>query len=137
MFPLIFSTLLTGSTFIPQEGRITVTIEGITVNSGILMIGLFDNPEDFTVKPLKFFMEPVRDTGSVTVTFENVRYGNYAVSVYQDKNKNGKLDKNRLGMPVEPYGFSNNPRIITGPSYDRSSFELNDREMKLSIRLHE
>ena len=137
MFPLIFSTLLTGSTFIPQEGRITVTIEGITVNSGILMIGLFDNPEDFTVKPLKFFMEPVRDTGSVTVTFENVRYGNYAVSVYQDKNKNGKLDKNRLGMPVEPYGFSNNPRIITGPSYDRSSFELNDREMKLSIRLYE
>jgi uncharacterized protein (DUF2141 family) len=38
-----------------------------------------------------------------------------AVSAYHDQNENQKLDKNALGMPLERYGFSNNPRRGFGP----------------------
>lgn len=38
-----------------------------------------------------------------------------AVSAYHDQNENQKLDKNALGMPLERYGFSNNPQRGFGP----------------------
>jgi 4,4'-diapolycopenoate synthase len=41
--------------------------------------------------------------------------GNYAVSVYDDLNNNGKLDRNVLGIPREPVGASNNPLPRFGP----------------------
>ncbi len=43
--------------------------------------------------------------------------GKYAISVYQDANKNKKLDKNFWGAPTELYGFSNNPKVsFSAPS---------------------
>jgi uncharacterized protein (DUF2141 family) len=38
-----------------------------------------------------------------------------AISAYHDQNENQKLDKNALGMPLERYGFSNNPQRGFGP----------------------
>ena len=40
----------------------------------------------------------------------NLPAGNYAVQVMHDENENNKLDTNFMGMPIEGYGFSNNPR---------------------------
>ncbi|MBM3418733.1 MAG: DUF2141 domain-containing protein, partial [Bacteroidetes bacterium] len=31
-----------------------------------------------------------------------------AVAVYQDLDRNGRLDKSAFGFPTEPYGFSRN-----------------------------
>ena len=45
---------------------------------------------------------------SITVVFENLKPGKYAVSVLHDANKNKDLDKNKLGIPKEGFGFSNN-----------------------------
>ena len=36
--------------------------------------------------------------------------GEWAVALTQDTNNNDKLDKNFLGIPTEPYAFSNNVR---------------------------
>ncbi|MBI2367370.1 MAG: DUF2141 domain-containing protein [Deltaproteobacteria bacterium] len=52
------------------------------------------------------------DGQSVTWKLNDVSYGDYGVAVFHDENSNGKMDKNLLGMPLEPYGFSNNLRII-------------------------
>lgn len=41
--------------------------------------------------------------------------GRYAVAVYQDANRNGKFDRNFIGIPTEPFGFSRNPKIMFGP----------------------
>jgi uncharacterized protein (DUF2141 family) len=38
-----------------------------------------------------------------------------AVSAFHDLNDNQKLDKNSLGIPIERYGFSNNPKRGFGP----------------------
>ncbi len=35
-----------------------------------------------------------------------------------DENDNGKLDTNLVGMPVEGYGFSNNPQVMRKPTFD-------------------
>ena len=50
-------------------------------------------------------------TGEIMeVTFHDLPIGQYAVSVYQDRNNNGRLDTGLFGIPIEKYGFSNGGR---------------------------
>jgi uncharacterized protein (DUF2141 family) len=41
--------------------------------------------------------------------------GEWAIALSQDTNNNGKMDRNMLGIPNEPYAFSNNVRPQLGP----------------------
>lgn len=51
--------------------------------------------------------------------------GRYAYSVLHDLNQNQYTDKNLVGYPKEPYGFSNNIRPwYKAPSFDECAFEL-------------
>lgn len=52
---------------------------------------------------------------SLVVRFRDLPPGGYAAVAFQDVNGNGKLDKNLLGIPREPYGFSNSARGSAGP----------------------
>ncbi len=117
-------------------GTIMVKIDGISSDEGTLVIGLFDNKDDFNISPIKYFREAAQGRRSVEVVFRGIPYNFYAISVYQDLNDNGKLDKNFIGIPTEPYGFSNNPRIVTGPSFEKSLFELKKEEISMTINLH-
>ena len=45
--------------------------------------------------------------------------------VFHDKNNDGRLNTWPIGMPSEPYGFSNNARGRFGPaSWQAASFEV-------------
>lgn len=60
----------------------------------------------------------------------------YAVTVFHDLNENQKLDKNLLGIPKEPIGFSNDARPVTGPpSYLNARFIPLEHPEGISIRL--
>ena len=62
--------------------------------------------------------------------------GTYAITVYQDANANGKIDRNLIGIPTELGGFSNNPRIVMGPpSFKRCAFRL-EGNLHTTILLH-
>lgn len=123
------------NTATPESGNINVTIEGITRDRGTMVIALFDSREDFNERPVKYFKEPVQGQKSITVIFTGIPYKQYAISVYHDLDDNDKLNKNFLGIPTEPYGFSNNPKIVAGPSYDKSAFELDQKEISMKIGL--
>ena len=58
----------------------------------------------------------VTPTGPKTrVVIPNVAAGRYAIQVMHDRNANGKLDTNIVGIPTEPYGFSNDAAANFGP----------------------
>lgn len=51
--------------------------------------------------------------------------GIYAFVVYIRVNLNNKLDKNFVGIPKEPYAFSNNAEGFLGsPSFENASFVI-------------
>jgi uncharacterized protein (DUF2141 family) len=50
--------------------------------------------------------------------------GKYAMLAYCDKNGNGKLDENLLGVPKEPYGFSNGKAGKYELSFAEAAFEV-------------
>ena len=57
------------------------------------------------------------------VVLTNLDPGRYAIILFHDENGNGKLDKNALGVPTEPYGFSNNvPGFLGPPAYKKRSW---------------
>ena len=62
---------------------------------------------------------------SVTVTFEGLEPGEYAVRLYHDLNDDGEMNTNPFGMPTEPYAFSNDAKGRFGPaSWDAAKFTL-------------
>lgn len=56
--------------------------------------------------------------------------GEYALVVYQDENGNGRLDKNFIGIPSEPLGFSNRYWPQGPPTFTRAAFKLEADETK-------
>ena len=50
-------------------------------------------------------------------------FGEYAITLFVDFNGNKKIDKNFLGIPKEPYGFSNNViGNMSAPTFDQAKF---------------
>jgi len=61
---------------------------------------------------------------------DNVTPGEYALLVYFDENENGRIDKNFIGIPNEPLGFSNNYRPKGPPVYKQAAFQLKKDETR-------
>ncbi len=60
--------------------------------------------------------------------------GTYAVSVYEDRNGNHKLDRNLVGIPREPVGASNDPAAHMGPPrFSESCFHLESTPLAVVI----
>jgi uncharacterized protein (DUF2141 family) len=59
-----------------------------------------------------------------------------AVAAFQDLNRDGVLNKGAYGVPIEPYGFSNNARGPFGPpSFESASVRLPAQSQELQIIL--
>ena len=64
--------------------------------------------------------------------------GRYAVFVVYDKNANGKMDKNFLGIPKEPVGISRNPTQskFGPPNFSDVSFDFpSTKPLEFRVRL--
>ena len=121
----------------PQPaGRFTLTVTGLRSNDGEVRVGLYNTKESYLFRgTLPAFLRAqlkISDQ-SATVTFEEVPYGEYTIKLYHDENGNGILDKNILGIPKEPYAFSNNARGLGLPSYEKAKFAIDAEETKMEI----
>lgn len=96
------------------QHSLEVTVTDIKAQKGLVRLALYNNPDDF-MKRHKAVREVVVNGTSVQVLFENLEPGEYAISCYHDVNGNKKLDSNFMGVPREPYGFSNDARGTFGP----------------------
>jgi uncharacterized protein (DUF2141 family) len=75
--------------------------------------------------------------GPITVAFDNLPPGTYAVGAYHDENGNGHLDTNLLGLPIEGYALSNGVRaILAPPRFTDAAFTVGggDKPIALHIR---
>ena len=73
---------------------------------------------------------------SCSWSIEEVPYGEYGVAVFHDVNGNGKNDSNFIGIPKEPYGFSNNARRKFGPAkWDKARFVFSSPTTEIEIEV--
>ena len=113
-------------------------VQEVKAPSGVLRIALYDSEANFLDFKEVFASKVVPATiGTTTVVIGSLPAGVYAIALYQDQNDNGAMDKNWLGIPTEPLGFSNAQlRTFGPPSFKACAFTLTAGENKvLSIPL--
>jgi uncharacterized protein (DUF2141 family) len=119
------------------SGTFIVQIEGLSDSEGYVMVSVFGSEEAYkegSPKTAKAKVE-VADQKALAV-FNDLKYGIYAVAVFHDRNANGKMDRNILGIPKESYGYSNNVRGSFGPpSFTKARFEFDSPEKQIKIKL--
>ena len=56
----------------------------------------------------------------------DLKPGEYVIVVFHDLSNNGKIEKNRVGIPVEPIGLSNHPKIGIGgpPDFNKAKVDV-------------
>ncbi len=75
-------------------------------------------------------------SGDAEVVFTGLQPGRYGVMAYHDRNADGRLNTLPIGLPTEPYGFSNNARGAFGPpGWRQASFTVAEGEAVQTIRL--
>jgi uncharacterized protein (DUF2141 family) len=67
----------------------------------------------------------------------DIPYGTYAISIYQDVNKNGELDRNFIGIPKEPIAFGNNYEPLGSPKFESASIVFSSTTPVQKIKLFE
>ena len=116
--------------------KLSIKISNIQNQGKPLYVGIYRAGDEFP-EFNKFWKNTKVTTTSneMTVEFE-VPYGEYAVAVSHDLNGNEKLDKNFVGYPKEPFGFSNNfkPKF-SSPKFSDCKFSFTQQSNSLTIKL--
>ena len=139
IYKIIFLFILVGVSLISQAGEkgiITVRVTNIKSIKGELYVALYNSEESFMnpEEAVQKIIVPVTEA-ELSFTFEDVKAGIYAISLFQDMNDNGKLDTHPNGIPLEGFGFSNNAKGKFGPpSFKKASFRV-DGELILIIKM--
>lgn len=120
---LLTGALLALSVLLPlssQAADLTLEVEGLDASrtsGAALLVGIHTEAGQWlsnAASGQRFALDAAVG-GKVTVVLKGLPEGRVALSLYQDANGNGKLDMNPMGIPTEPYGFSNNAAGSFGP----------------------
>ena len=113
---------------------INITITNIKNAKGQVGVYFFTNEQEFkTEKSVyeRFYDKTTLKNDTIIVTVSHLKAGTYGVVVYDDVNRNGKMDYNFIGMPVEGFGFSNyRLKLLKRPTFKDFCFEVKEEEQK-------
>lgn len=114
-----------------------VTVQNVSRKGGNILMGLYDRKayatdDNAAIKDVKVPATP----GETVFVVKDIPPGTYAIKMMQDENGNGKFDQSWLGLPLEPYGFSNDARpVFSAPDFAATKFTLEPGSNKLTIHL--
>ena len=131
-----FALAIVAASFqVNAQANLEVTVKNIKETKGSIRVGLFTNEDDFLKKAADGKVVKASKS-EVTVVFENLKPGTYAVSVIHDENENGELDKNVMGIPKEGFAFGNNAMGTFGPpDFDKAKVTIEKSPLKQVINL--
>ena len=115
---------------------LTVTIADVAKAEGEIMLAIYDSENNFRKTETIAARKPATK-GEMIFSFPDLTAGDYAVMVFHDRNSNGELDTNLMGMPKEPWGGSLQGKSVFGaPGWSDTRFELEDDGTSIIITLN-
>jgi uncharacterized protein (DUF2141 family) len=145
LFPVIAATALLSiaapvSAFAADDAApttLTVTVSNIQSLSGSLQIGVFRSEAGWDGNEAINGAVVTVDEATETATIHGLAPGDYALKMYHDVNGDGAMGTNLMGIPTEPFAFSNNAVGRFGPaSWDAAMFTVSTGENSHSIALN-
>ncbi len=114
-----------------------VTVLGAKPHTGQILTALFNSSRSYMKTPLRKQTSTVNGAGASTIVFAALPAAHYAISVIYDKNGDGELNTNFIGIPIEAFGFSNNATALFGPpDWPAARFALGG-DLKVEIKLED
>ncbi len=95
---------------VSSQNTLDIEITNLRNDKGLIMLQLF-NETEVVIRQEKGIIKEKK----CSIIFENLSPGKYAIRFFHDENVNGILEKNKMGIPTEGYGFSNNAYGMFGP----------------------
>jgi len=123
----LFSTSLLMGFASAKASELNIKFTDIERTTGKILVAIYDNETAYNQKskPIKWARLNA-DAETVSLNFDDLHNGTYALMLIHDLNENGKMDFNEKGMPQDGYGFSNNVGMYGLPSFEAAAFELKD-----------
>lgn len=118
------------------QATLVVKITGLRSGKGQVKIAVFNSAEKWLGEQPVYSSTISVESHTVLWKINDIPYGDYGIAVFHDENKNGKMDKNLLGIPAEAYGFSNNVRVTFGPpTWEKAKFVVKGATTDVSIEV--
>ena len=116
---------------------VELLVRGLRPEAGRVQVAVFEGAQGFPDAAAASERVTVSAGGEDTELVLQLKTGAVvAIAVYQDLDSNDVLTKNGLGIPTEPYGFSNNVRGTFGPPrFDKAQLTVTEELKTLEIRL--
>ncbi len=132
LFVVLMSSLAVGILG-AQEMDIRLIVKGLK-REGKLYVAVYDSPEGFKTEKAHtgLILDP---TGDTVETILRLPEGYYVVSMFQDLNGNGSLDKGFLGIPKEPIGLSRFDKMGIPGGFDKHKVWLGSGANSITINL--
>ena len=122
--PILSILFLSLGILLHAQNTLEIKIDKIKNDNGNIIVGLYDKDNHFPKNASDGKIVKASKSG-VTVVFENIKPGSYAISALHDENENKDLDQNKIGIPKEGFGFSNNVMGAIGPpSFKKALIEV-------------
>lgn len=111
MLLLTYLLLLTTSFTTSDNPILTVEISNINKIQGAVKVAVFNTDKNFLAKDsaIRNYSIAVKSAFK-EIVISDLPKGDYAIAIYHDVNSDDVCNLNFIGIPKEPYGFSNNFR---------------------------
>ncbi|SNR54432.1 DUF2141 domain-containing protein [Hymenobacter mucosus] len=122
----------------PSGGTsVTVVVSALASTSSAVKLYFYNVREKFLTHGGYAFMRVVKPAGQSQISLPvDLPNGEWAVAITQDTNNNDKLDKNMVGIPTEPFAFSNNVRPrLSPPDFEDCKFVVSGPGKVVTISL--
>lgn len=121
-----------------KNGNLNVKIDGLRNQKGQVCISLYNNSRGFPDKSDRVLQKQCVKAAAdpLVVKFSNLKLGSYAAVVMHDEDNNGTVNQDDLGIPLEGFGFSQNPEIInSAPKFGDAAFFVAGAVTDINIKL--
>jgi uncharacterized protein (DUF2141 family) len=120
------------------DNQIRLVVTGVKRSAGLITADLYRNQEDGFLKK-RGRITQVKFAAKAPVTSFCIiapKAGSFAIALYHDENANDGFDKGPLGLPAEPWGISNNPKVrFKPPPVEKALFEVSHTGAEVEIKL--
>jgi uncharacterized protein (DUF2141 family) len=120
--------IISNISFAQSKFTITIVVKGVNNRTGNIRASITNDANSFPQgEGIKSAIVEVSKEGEITLKFEGIMEGKYAIVMFQDLNDNKQLDMNGQ-MPTEPFGFSNVTMLMGPPTFEQCAFDLTDNK---------
>jgi len=126
------------SSHLTTTGSLEIQMNNVESKEGMIRFAIFDQEEGFRDQEHPFYDDvvSVKGTDNLSITVSDLPFGHYTIGTFHDLNNNGVLDRNTLGIPNEPYAFSNNPTAKwKAPKFKESRFHFTKDQQVVMLEL--